>query len=123
VALPDANAAAVVNLATLQVVKTISVPPAPQEVVIPPGGTGCGRASSCCRFAAERSPALSGLVSGTEKVRSSRSISAMICSASIPSHYLTEPRQRSDGTASNDVSAGACNTQTHSALTSPFAPT
>jgi DNA-binding beta-propeller fold protein YncE len=38
VALPDSNAVAVVNLATLQVVKTISVPPAPQEVVIRPDG-------------------------------------------------------------------------------------
>jgi hypothetical protein len=38
VAMPAANAVAVVNLATLQVVKTISVPPAPQEVVIRPGG-------------------------------------------------------------------------------------
>jgi YVTN family beta-propeller protein len=38
VALPDANAVAVVNLATLQVVKTISVPSAPQEMLIRPDG-------------------------------------------------------------------------------------
>jgi DNA-binding beta-propeller fold protein YncE len=38
VALPNANAVAVVNLAMLQVVKTISVPPAPQEVLIRPDG-------------------------------------------------------------------------------------
>jgi DNA-binding beta-propeller fold protein YncE len=38
VAMPAANAVAVVNLATLQVVKTIRVPPAPQEVVIRPDG-------------------------------------------------------------------------------------
>jgi hypothetical protein len=39
--------------------------------------------SSCLRFKAQRSLALSGLVSGTAKMRSSDSISAMVRSASI----------------------------------------
>jgi hypothetical protein len=39
--------------------------------------------SSCLRFAAERSLALNGLLSGTAKMRSSHSISAMVCSAFI----------------------------------------
>lgn len=39
--------------------------------------------SSCLRFTAERSLAFIGLVSGTAKMRSSHSISAMVCSASI----------------------------------------
>ena len=39
--------------------------------------------SSCLRFAAARSLALNGLMSGTAKKRSSHSISAMVCSASI----------------------------------------
>ena len=43
----------------------------------------CASISSCLRFTAQRSLALSGLVSGTAKMRSSRSISAMVCSASI----------------------------------------
>src|SRR5215472_11847974 len=38
---------------------------------------------SCCRFAAARSLALSGLVSGTAKTRSNHSISAIVCSASM----------------------------------------
>jgi DNA-binding beta-propeller fold protein YncE len=38
VALPEANAVAIINLATLQVVKTISVPPSPQEVATRPDG-------------------------------------------------------------------------------------
>jgi hypothetical protein len=41
--------------------------------------------SSCLRFAAETSVGLSGLVSGTVKMRSSHSISAMVCSMSIRS--------------------------------------
>ncbi len=44
--------------------------------------------SSCLRFAAARSLALSGLVSGTAKMRSSHSISAMMYSASIRLHHL-----------------------------------
>src|ERR1700733_9606106 len=39
--------------------------------------------SSCLRFTAVRSLAVIGLVSGTSKMRSSHSISAMVCSASI----------------------------------------
>jgi YVTN family beta-propeller protein len=38
VALPEASAVAVVDPATSQVVKTISVPSAPQEVLIRPNG-------------------------------------------------------------------------------------
>jgi len=49
--------------------------------------------SSCRRFAAERSLALSGLVSGMANMRSSNSISAMVCSESIPSQYLTYERE------------------------------
>ena len=41
--------------------------------------------ASCRRFAAERSLGLSGLVSGTAKMRSSRSISEMTCSTFIRS--------------------------------------
>jgi hypothetical protein len=43
----------------------------------------CACISSCLRFAAETSLGLSGLVSGTAMMRSSHSISAMVCSASI----------------------------------------
>lgn len=43
----------------------------------------CACMSSCLRFAAARSLGLSGLVSGTATMRSSHSISAMVCSASI----------------------------------------
>jgi|SRR5208282_1080006 hypothetical protein len=39
--------------------------------------------SSCLRFTAERSFALSGLPSGSTKMRSRHSISAIVCSASI----------------------------------------
>jgi len=38
VAMPDANGVAVVDLATLTATKTISVPKAPQEVLIRPDG-------------------------------------------------------------------------------------
>jgi hypothetical protein len=60
----------------------------------------CASESSCLRFAAERSPALSGLVSGTAKKRSSHSISAMVFSASIRSQYLTESPEGQFGAAS-----------------------
>jgi hypothetical protein len=49
------------------------------------------------RFTAQRSLALSGLVSGTSKMRSSHSISAMVCSVSIPSQYPTSTGQPSKG--------------------------
>jgi hypothetical protein len=45
----------------------------------------CASILSCLRFAAAMSLALSGLVSGFPKICSSRSISAAVCSASIPS--------------------------------------
>jgi hypothetical protein len=44
----------------------------------------CARFSSCLRLAAERSLGVSGLVSGTAKMRSSHSISAILCSTPIP---------------------------------------
>jgi uncharacterized protein DUF1905 len=43
--------------------------------------------------AAERSAGLSGLVSGTAKICSSHSISAIVCSASIPPQYLLQGRR------------------------------
>ena len=43
----------------------------------------CASISSCLRFAAERSFSFSGLPSGIPKIRSSHSISAMVCSLSI----------------------------------------
>jgi hypothetical protein len=49
----------------------------------------CASISSCLRFAAERSLALSGLVSSTAKMRSSHLISAMVCSVSIRHLRLT----------------------------------
>jgi hypothetical protein len=49
----------------------------------------CASISSCLRFAAARSLGPSGLMSGTAKMRSSHSISAIVCSASIPSQYPT----------------------------------
>jgi hypothetical protein len=49
--------------------------------------------SSCRRFAAARSLRLSGLVSRTAKMRSSDSISAMVCSASIPSQSSSTKRE------------------------------
>jgi hypothetical protein len=60
----------------------------------------CASKSSCLRFAAERSLRLSGRVSGTAKVSSSHSISAIVCSASIPSQYPTCEWQSSNGAAS-----------------------
>jgi hypothetical protein len=48
----------------------------------------CASISSCLRFAAERSLRLIGLASGTAKMRSSHSISAMVCSASIRHNHL-----------------------------------
>jgi hypothetical protein len=53
---------------------------------------------SCLRFAAERSLGLSGLVSGVAKMRSSHSISAMVCSVSIGTNDLAESRDGSNGT-------------------------
>jgi pimeloyl-ACP methyl ester carboxylesterase len=53
--------------------------------------------SSCLRFAAARSLKPSGLVSGTAKMRSSHSISAMVCSASISSHHLVGIANGSNG--------------------------
>ncbi len=47
----------------------------------------CASILSGLRFTAQRSLALSSLVSGTAKMRSSRSISAMVCSASIRPHH------------------------------------
>ena len=47
----------------------------------------CASILSCLRFAAARSLGLSGLVSGSAKMRSRHSISAIVCSASIPSQY------------------------------------
>jgi hypothetical protein len=55
---------------------------------------------SCLRFAAARSLGLSGLVSGSAKMRSRHSISAIVCSASIPSQYPTWAWQSSNGAAS-----------------------
>ena len=49
----------------------------------------CASISSCRRFAAEMSLALSGLMSGASNISSSCSISAMVCSASILSQYPT----------------------------------
>jgi len=49
----------------------------------------CASISSCLRFAAARSLGLGGRVSGAAKVCSSHSISAIVRSASIPSHYPT----------------------------------
>ena len=46
--------------------------------------------SSCLRFAAARSLRLSGRLSGTAKMRSSHSISAMVCSASIRQSSSTQ---------------------------------
>jgi hypothetical protein len=48
----------------------------------------CASISSCLRFAAERSAGLSGLASGTAKMRSSHSISAMVCSVSMCLNHL-----------------------------------
>jgi dienelactone hydrolase len=47
----------------------------------------CASISSCRRFADARSLGLRGLVSGAAKMRSSRSISAIVCSASIVNQY------------------------------------
>lgn len=44
--------------------------------------------SSCLRFAASRSVKLSGLLSGSAKMRFSHSISAMVFSTSIPFQFL-----------------------------------
>jgi len=59
----------------------------------------CASASSCRRFAAERSLGVSGLVSGTAKMRSSLSISAMLCSVSIRHNiYHKDGEVKRDGT-------------------------
>jgi hypothetical protein len=60
--------------------------------------------SSCLRFAAAMSVALSGRVSGTAKMRSSRSISAMVCSASMRINHLARSEDGSNG--SNPGSRG-----------------
>ena len=67
--------------------------------------------SSCRRFAAERSLGLSGRVSGTAKVRSSHSMSAMICSVSISISIsnMSPATVKRDGI--NDVSTKAPCTQ------------
>ena len=54
----------------------------------------CAYISSCVRFAADRSLNWSGLVSGRTKMRSSHSISAIACSASILPQFLPELRRR-----------------------------
>jgi hypothetical protein len=48
----------------------------------------CASISSCLRFAAERSLGFSGLASGTAKVRSSHSISAIVCFSVHLCHHL-----------------------------------
>src|ERR1700758_776209 len=48
--------------------------------------------SSCLRFAAEMSLALSGLMSGASNISCSCSMSSIMRSTSIPSQYLTERR-------------------------------
>jgi hypothetical protein len=61
--------------------------------------------SSCRRFAAERSLALRGLVSGAAKMRSSDSISAIVCSASIRLYHLVRTRNRSNESGIHEVTA------------------
>ena len=61
--------------------------------------------SSCRRFAAERSLALRGLVSGTAKMRSNDSISAIVCSVSILLHHLVRTHNRSNESGISDVTA------------------
>jgi hypothetical protein len=56
--------------------------------------------SSCRRFTAARSLALSGLTSGSAKMPSSRSISEMVCSASIRLHHLARSGKWLNGAAS-----------------------
>jgi hypothetical protein len=57
----------------------------------------CASKSSCLRFTAKRSLALSGLVSGTAKMRSSHSISAMVCSVSMCLNHLVRSASGSNG--------------------------
>ena len=47
----------------------------------------CASVSSCLRLAAEMSFSRSGRLSGTAKTRSSHSMSAMVCSASMRDHH------------------------------------
>ena len=54
----------------------------------------CDSASSCLRLAAAISLALSGLVSGSEEMRSSHSISAMVRSGSIRLHHPVRNEMR-----------------------------
>jgi YVTN family beta-propeller protein len=57
IAVPDANAVALVDLATWQVRKTISVPPSPQEVLVRPDGqvayVSCDRSAKVAAISAD----------------------------------------------------------------------
>jgi len=65
---------------------------------------GCASISSCLRFAAERSLGLGGLGCDTAKMRSSRSISAMIWSTSISKY----PPQGSNRRSSRQIAVLQC---------------
>ena len=66
---------------------------------LPLKGILARRKSACLRFAAETSLGLSGLVSGAVKMRSNRSISAMVCSTSIRVNHPVGNGNRSNGRA------------------------
>lgn len=57
----------------------------------------CASISSCRRLAADKSLGVIGRVSGSVKIRSRDSISAMVCSASIPPQSSSRSGQTSNG--------------------------